>query len=173
MKNLLIMHLELGKLLLANFICPAVVAVLIYGITKKLDDSCKRKRHRKLALAITDAYLSDVRTGVKLIKSLLLKPAEVKLPDASWLAYQLTEGSLIEIVDLEKDNASRGFAPSTVLVRLKDYFQHIRPNVEALCNSTDSDRNVRLLELEEASVGVEEMLECIQCKLTNKLRRLW
>lgn len=95
-------HVEMVKLLLANFVCPAIVAAVMYLITRLLDNLAKRRRCRKLAKARVETYLSDVSAGIQLIKTLIEQPGSVRMPRESWEACKLSDELLLEIIVLKE-----------------------------------------------------------------------
>lgn len=163
----------LGVCILTNFVLPICVAVVTYLISRKLDDWSKRRRNRKLAKARIESYLSDVNAGLSQIANLLTKPGNIKMPCESWDAVKLSDDLLFEIIALKGPKTNSGFHPDTVLIRLKDYFEHVCPNVETFGNSTGYIRVPCLQNLQNAGNTVKSMLECIVCQLRSSWWQFW
>ena len=132
-----------------------VVALITYMTEAQLGEWKKRRDASRLGVAILDALLEDVRTGIRVmteirdqlkVKDELAEPI-VFLPTSSWIGMQtITDDVLLRVLAVEKPAIAENpdiYPISQIRTRCRNYFEHGCEHINALLRSPSIPKNIR------------------------------
>jgi hypothetical protein len=133
-------------ILLTNVVTPLAVGVLGFLGTSTWTTWRDRRRQSLLGAVVCDTILEELETGIKLLRNVLEgKTSECLLPWKSWYGMNtISDDTLERLLCLSKVSSTRGFPIRNIRTHLKNYFDHICPNVDRILEEIVAGRKRRV-----------------------------
>ncbi|HNT16732.1 MAG TPA: hypothetical protein PKJ37_02395 [Acidobacteriota bacterium] len=135
------MDCEITKEVLKDFILPTSVGLLAYFLTTGWASRNDRKNQSKLGMAILEAFMEEIRNGIRIMESLQSTAKSndynmllfSKLPRGSWAGMaSIPDSVLLRILAVSKDLPEAGYPVRGIKIHCKNYFEHICINYDTL-----------------------------------------
>lgn len=162
--------------ILKYVVAPAVAGVLGFLFADRLTMWRDRRRKSLLGAAVCGEIMEELQTGVRIMEAFLgvIEPG-ASPPRKTWSGMSTLSDEVLErLVQLSKTRCYNGFPISEIRTHLKNYFDHICPNFDAVVVNvtggkqlTETGRMSAIHGLVEPAKGVLVMIERAKKVLEN------
>lgn len=177
---------ELVKSVLSDFVFPIIVGILAFVASNIVSSRQTRKRHSLLGAAVIDSLIEEITNGIAIleyIKAMMSGSGRTigNMPRKSWSGMLTISDDILErILCVSEGKTTDGFPAKEVRIHLKNYFDHMCPNIDSVISSMQSGgqwQPIAQLYLGSgdyiaAANGVLAMLKCIK-RLLEANYRSW
>ncbi|MBL7738022.1 MAG: hypothetical protein JNK14_02300 [Chitinophagaceae bacterium] len=164
------MNSFISDVLIQKIIIPIGIACLTWIVFRLLDEWKKRRDQSILGIAIIDALIEEVQTGISIIRQTETDTVNVgrRVPVKSWDGMKtIPDEILLRIIAISRSVKPVSFPPYQIRTHCKNYFDHMATSWDlAMSDKNEWKARTTYLIKEgkflEAANGVLQMLQ--QCR---------
>jgi hypothetical protein len=181
-----ILNHEMAKMVLSDFVFPIALGILAYIASDYISTRRTRKRQSLLGAAVLSELIEEVNHGISVLQqidAMLNGQSQLigDMPRKSWSGMATISDDVLErILCTTTKSDTVGFPASEIRSHLKNYFDHMCPNIDSVTAAIRSGGqwqnaartylvNGRYI---EAATGVLAMLKHVKILLESNYKRL-